>query len=150
MDKHQPTNENANSGEAAGVSVDGGVQAKATKQKKTLNCSDDHINNVVKEIRAAHLQLRSADGDTQLATLPKVLQYLGARGLNTYEGVALGYLRIATRILDLKERWEIRTLREDVVGPDGLWHKGVARYFLVGKRQDFPPTQPELGLEVTA
>ena len=130
--------------EGSGVSKGG--QAKPTAQRKKRFCSDDHIKNVVREIQAAGLQLRSTDGDTQLATLPKVLQYLGTRGLNTYEGVALGYLRIATRILDLKESWEIRSLREDVVGPDGLWHKGVARYVMVGKRKDLPPAQPELDL----
>lgn len=111
-----------------------GVQAKATAQKKSFNCDDHHINNIVKEIQAANLQLRSTDGDTQLATLPKVLQYLGNRGLNTYEGVALGYLRIATRIRDLKDDgWQIGSLREDVVGPDGMWHKGVGRYFLLSQ-----------------
>lgn len=117
-----------------GPSSVAGVQAEATKQKKTLNCSDDHINNIVKEIQAANLQLRSTDGDTQLVTLPKVLQYLGNRGLNTYEGVALGYLRIATRIRDLKDDgWQIGCLREDVVGPDGMWHKGVGRYVLLSQ-----------------
>lgn len=134
MIKHPYEMENANSGEAAGVGVAGGGEAKATAQRKRINCDADHIKNVVQEIRAVGLQLRSTDGDTQLATLPKVLQYLGNRGLNTYEGVALGYLRIATRIRDLKDDgWQIGCLREDVVGPDGLWHKGVARYYLLSQ-----------------
>lgn len=143
MKVHTP-NENA-SGQA-GVSVAGG-QAKATKQKQTRYCSANSINKVIREIRKAGLQLRSTSGDTQLETLPKVLQYRGARGLNTYEGVAAGYLRIATRVKELQEVWEIQSLREDVVGPDGMWHKGVARYVLIGKRKNLPPAQQSFDLE---
>jgi hypothetical protein len=36
-------------------------------------------------------------------TLRMALQYRGARGLNTYEGTAAGYMRMATRIKELKE-----------------------------------------------
>lgn len=138
------TNENARGEAGAGVGVGG--EAKATAQRKKLFCGDDHIKNVVREIHAVGLQLRSSDGDTQLATLPKVLQYLGPRGLSTYEGVALGYLRLATRIKELKEVWEIHTVREDVQGPDNLWHVGIARYILTGKKKDLIPVQPELDL----
>lgn len=109
---------------------------RATKQKKT-HYSDHHsINNVLAEIRAAGLRLSNTSGDTQIATLPKVLAHFGPRGLSTYEGVAAGYLRIATRVKELKETWVINTLREDVIGPDGLFHKRVARYILIGKRKD--------------
>jgi hypothetical protein len=121
-------------------------KAKAPKQKRTRYCSTNSINKVVREIRKAGLQLRSTSGDTQLETLPKVLQYRGAKGLSTYEAVAAGYLRIATRVKELKETWEIHSLREDVVGPDGLFHKGVARYVLVGKRKNLPPAQQSLDL----
>jgi hypothetical protein len=129
----------------------GGVRAKdgkggTIKQKKRRYCSTNSINKVVREIWKAGLQLRSTSGDTQLETLPKVLQYRGARGLNTYEGVAAGYLRIATRVKELKETWEIHSLREDIIGPDGMWHKGVARYVLVGKRKNLPPAQQSLDL----
>ena len=141
--KIQSPNKNA-SGQA-GVSVAGG-QAKATKQKRTRYCSTNSINKVVREIRQAGLQLRSTSGDTQLETLPKVLQHRGARGLNTYEGVAAGYLRIATRVKELQEIWEIQSLREDIVGPDGMWHKGVARYVLIGKRKNLPPAQQSFDL----
>jgi len=126
--------------------VGGGGQAPTTKQKKTYDCGADHIRYVVNEIQWAGLQLRSTAGDTQLTTLPKVLEYFGARGLSTYEGQAAGYLRIATRIKELKETWEIISLREDVIGPDGLFHKGVARYVLIGKRKDLPPAQEQLDL----
>lgn len=133
------------SGEA-GVHVAGG-QAKATKQKTVRYSGTHSINKVVREIQREGMQLRSTAADTQLETLPKVLQHFGARGLSTYEGVAAGYLRIATRIKELKETWEIASLREDVIGPDGLFHKGVARYVLIGKRKNLPPAQQSLDLE---
>lgn len=134
-----PTKENA-SGEA-GVHVDHAGGPETTEQKKTISCSSHHINNVLKEIRIAGLRLRSSAGDTQLETLPKLLQHMGPRGLNTYEGVAAGYLRIATRIKDLEDAWVINSFRENVIGPDGLFHKGVARYVLVGKRKGIQPVQ---------
>lgn len=121
-------------------------KANAREQKRTCYCTTNSINKVVREIRQAGLQLRSTAADTQLETLPKVLHYRGAKGLSTYEAVAAGYLRIATRIKELKETWEIHSLREDVVGPDGLFHKGVARYVLVGKRKNLPPAQQSLDL----
>jgi hypothetical protein len=130
----------------AGVSVVGG-QAKATKQKKAIYCGSNHIKKRMQEIRRAKLQLRSTASDTQAETLPKVLQYFGARGLNTFEGQAAGYLRIATRIKELQDIYEIASLREDVIGPDGLFHKGVARYVLIGKRKDLPPAQQCFDLE---
>jgi hypothetical protein len=124
-----------------------GGQAKTTKQKSALNCSDDHISKLVEEIAEVGLRLRSTSGDTQLHTLPRVLKHLGARGLNTYEGTAAGYLRLATRIKELQDEYEIASHREDVFGPDGLLHKGVARYVLIGKRQH-QSRQGQLELEV--
>ena len=129
----------------AGVSV-AGLQAKATKQKKAIYCGAHHINKRMQEIRRAGLQLRSTASDTQAETLPKVLQYFGARGINTYEGQAAGYLRIATRVKELQNIYEIASLREDVIGPDGLFHKGIARYVLIGKRKNLPPLQQPLNL----
>lgn len=119
----------------AAVNVVGG-QAKTTKPKQARFSTANNIATLVEEIRQAGLQLRGTDADTQQVTLPKVLQYLGARGLNTYEGVALGYLRVATRVKELKDAWDIVTVREDVIGPDGLFHKGVGRYVMLGKRKD--------------
>jgi hypothetical protein len=130
-----------------GFSDVAGGQAKATAQKSALNCNDDHISKLVEEIAEVGLRLRSSSGNTQLATLPKVLQYLGSRGANTYELVALGYLRAATRIKDLENEYEISSLREDVFGPDRLLHKGVARYVLIGKRCQ-KAKQAQLELEV--
>lgn len=140
-----PQNEKA-TGQGGFSNVVGG-QAKSTKQKTAVICNSNHISKVVGEVESAGFRLRNSSGGTQLATLPKVLEYLGARGLSTYEGVALGYCRIATRVLDLKDEYEIATVREDTIGPDGLLHKGIARYVLIGKRTD-APRQGQLELEV--
>jgi len=102
-------------------------------QSKINNCSADDIAKVVRELSEHGLALNSASGATQMATLPKALQHRGARGLSTYEAVAAGYLRIATRVKELKSNWDIITLRESYVGPDGLFHAGVARYVLIGR-----------------
>lgn len=136
-------------GQGSSLIVAGG-QAKSTAKRKKLSCGEHDIKNLVRLVHAADLQLRSTATDTQQATLPKVLEFLGPRGLNTYEGVALGYLRIATRIKELKETYDIGTVREDVVGPDGLWHIGVARYYLIGKKKPIAPAQQDLGFEVPA
>lgn len=121
-------------------------QGKATFEQNRIKCTND-IAKVVGDLQAKGLALQSASGDTQLATLPKVLQYLGPRGLSTYEGVAAGYLRIATRVKELKSTWEIVTLRESYVGPDGLYHHGVARYVLTGRRKGIVDAQGSLDLE---
>lgn len=102
-------------------------------QSKFNNCSADDIAKVVQELSEHGLGLQSASGATQMATLPKALQHRGPRGLSTYEAVAAGYLRIATRIKELKSTWDILTVRESYVGPDGLFHAGVARYILIGR-----------------
>lgn len=108
----------------------------AVQSKKAFQCSAESITNVCDELRAAGIALRAADGRTQIDTLRRVLEFRGPRGLNTYEGTAAGYLRLAGRVRELKETWDIHTLREDVIGPDGLLHKGIARYVLLGRRQD--------------
>lgn len=136
------SNENGSRRKAADK-VAGG-QAKATK-KQIKNLYPYSISAIVKELRAQGLALRSTATDTQLNTLPKVLQYLGERGFSTYEAQAAGYLRIATRIKELKDAWDIITEREDVIGPDGLMHRGVGRYKLLGKKQS---PQLDLGLGV--
>jgi hypothetical protein len=140
--------QNENASTAGGAHVDQAGGPKATGQKKALHCGANHISKFVGEIESVGLRLRSAAGDTQLATLPKVLGYLGSRGANTYELVALGYLRAATRVKDLEDRYSIASLREDVVGPDGLLHKRVARYVLLGQRKNLTPAQSQLDLGV--
>lgn len=113
------------------------------KSKKIFDCGTENITKVCEELRAAGVGLQSADGRTQRATLHRALEFRGPRGLNTYEGTAAGFLRMATRILELKAAWDIYTVIEDVVGPDGLVHRGVARYILRGRRQDIPPMRPD-------
>lgn len=113
--------------------------------QKVVDCGAKNITAVCQELIAAGVGLRFTDGRTQLETLRRALEYRGPRGLNTYEATAAGYLRCATRIFDLKENWDIYTLKEDVVGPDGLLHRGVARYILRGRRQDLHvPRQADL------
>ncbi|GIZ54061.1 helix-turn-helix domain-containing protein [Noviherbaspirillum aridicola] len=125
--------ENDNATGQGGVGIAGG-QAKAMGQNKVLECSADHITRLVRELQDNGVGLNSSAGERQLSTLPKVLAFLGDRGLNTYEGTAAGYARLATRIQDLEaDGWIIESRRENVIGPDGLFHRGVARYILVGR-----------------
>jgi hypothetical protein len=125
--------------------------AEPARKQKVIDCGSENIRTVCQELRIAGVELRAADGRSQLETLRRALEHRGAHGLNTYEGTAAGYLRFATRIFDLKEEaWEIYTLKEDVIGPDGLLHKGVARYVLMGRRKGVQkaaptPSQPGLG-----
>jgi hypothetical protein len=121
-------------------------KGKATSRYGQIKCTND-IAKVVRDLQANGLALKSASGSTQLDTLPKALKHLGPRGMSTYEGVAAGYLRIATRVKELKATWEILTLRESYVGPDGLYHQGVARYVLTGKKRhaDHPQACLDLG-----
>ena len=125
------------------------IQVGASAQtQKVVDGGAENITSVCEELRAAGVALRAADGRTQVETLCRALQHRGARGLNTYEGTAAGYLRLACRVRELKEKWDIYTLREDVIGPDALLHKGVARYVLLGRRKDLPkatPAQQQLG-----
>jgi hypothetical protein len=119
----------------------------ASREAATAKQIDNaYLTAFANRIKAAGLALRSSSGGTQLATLPKVLEYLGSRGANTYELVALGYLRAATRIKELEDRYLITPILEDVIGPDGLLHKRVARYIMIGKRKDLPPAQGQLDL----
>lgn len=139
-----PQNEKATG--QGGFSKVGGGQAK-TKHKRVFHCNAQHISNFCQNLAKNGLALRSTAADTQLETLPKVLQFLGTTGLNTYEGTAASYLRTATRIKELKETWEIHSLREDVIGPDGLYHRNVARYVLIGKKKQLLPPQMSFDLE---
>ena len=66
--------------------------------QKIVDCGAENITSVCQELRAAGVSLRSADGRTQLETLRRALEYRGSRGLNTYEGTAAGYMRLATRV----------------------------------------------------
>lgn len=112
--------------------------------QKVIDCGAQNITDVCQELTAAGVSLRSTDGATQLETLRRALQFRGPHGLNTYEGTAAGYLRMATRVKELRENWDIYTVREDVIAPDGLVHKGVARYILRGRRHDRPtPAAPQ-------
>jgi len=124
-----------------------GKAAPKNKQKKHLFCGTVHISRLRRKLESAGLGLRDTSGRTQCETLLRVLQYLGPCGINTPEGVGLGFARIATRVFDLEIKgWRIDTLREDVITVDGLKHKGIARYVLIGRRSDFIDPQGSLDL----
>lgn len=118
-------------------------------KKKTFLCGVKHTSDLRRELQEKGLALSSTSGQSQRDTLLRILQYLGARGLNTPEGVGLGFYRIATRIQELEERgWAIASLRETLVGADGYKHTGIARYVLQGRarRQANPQRSLDLGV----
>lgn len=138
-----------NAPECGGVQVTelaGGVTAIP---KDAFICSDEHITKLRSQVAAEGLALRDTSGQTQCDTLLRVLRHRGAKGINTPEGVGLGYLRIATRVQELEERgWLIASYRERILGADGLAHNGIARYCLLGRKADpAAPAQGTLDLE---
>lgn len=107
----------------------------AAKKKQVLRCDDRRIQVLRDEMRGTGLALRDTTGKTQCQMLVHVLKYLGNRGLNTLEAVGLGYYRIATRIQELEAAgYIIVTVRESVIGSEGLLHVGIVRYILLEKR----------------
>lgn len=134
--------------------VKGGAQVtqragRVKGKKKEFLCGVKHTSNLRRELQEQGLALSSTSGQSQRDTLLPILQYLGARGLNTPEGVGLGFYRIATRIQELEERgWSIASLRETLVGADGYKHTGIARYVLQGRarHQDNPQRSLDLGV----
>lgn len=138
---------NTSSWEAAGVSVAVGREAKAASKQGAFRCGVKHISKLRRELQRNGLALRDTTGRTQCNTLLRVLQYLGARGINTPEGVGMGFYRIATRIQELEaEGWLIASQRESIIGADNMVHVGIARYVLLGRRSDIPEAQGRLDL----
>lgn len=126
----------------------GGSPKDNPQQAKAFHCGVQHIHKLQIELQSLGLGLRDTNGQTQCQALLLILQYLGVRGINTLEGVGLGFYRIATRIQDLEDAgWEIASMRENLIGSDGLFHKGIARYVFLGKRKDILPAQLDLDLE---
>ena len=123
-----------NAPECGGVQVTELAGGVTVIPKDAFNCNDEHIIKLRNEIAAVGLALCDTSGQTQCDTLLRVLQHRGGKGINTPEGVGLGYLRIATRIQELEERgWRIASYRERIIGADGLPHNGIARYCLLGR-----------------
>lgn len=114
----------------------------AVQSKKIFNCSTENITAVCEELSKNGIELRNASGAAQREVLLRALQFRGSRGINTFEGTAAGFLRTATRVLEIKRTWNIYTLKEDVIGPDGLLHKGIARYVLLGRRKSLCDPAP--------
>ena len=110
----------------------------------TRHIKKRQIDELRAEIAKVGLALHSAQGDAQLEMLPKVLRYLGPRGLGTLEGQGLGYMRIATRIQDLEAMgFTIFVDREHVVSDDGLLHPRMARYILIAEPPAAPAIKPQ-------
>lgn len=123
--------------------------AASTRSTSTFRCGVQHIGALRRELKAKGLYLRNAAGITQRQTLLLILQYLGARGLNTLEGAGIGFYRIATRIQELEaDGWQIASQRERLIGADGLLHSGIARYVLIGRRVDAVDVQGSLWSDV--
>lgn len=121
----------------------GGVNSK----NKIFRCGVQHTSKLRRELQAKGLALGDTVGLSQRQTLLRVLKYLGSRGINTPEAVGVGFYRVATRIQELEaEGWRIASLRECLVGADGLEHRGVARYVLLKGRARHSP-QLALDLE---
>lgn len=122
-----------------------GNRGKHYATTTAFHCGTSHTSKFRDDISASGLGLKNTSNVNQCAMLLLVLKHLGASGINTAEGEACGYLRIATRIQELEERgWEILSLRENVIGADGLFHKGIARYVLAGRKVDLPVMQLEI------
>ncbi|MBC3806157.1 hypothetical protein H8K52_02210 [Undibacterium seohonense] len=116
------------------------------RQGNMLRCDTKHISNLRKELASKGLALLSANGESQARTLPKVLRYLGNRGINTKEAEGCGYYRIATRIQEMEaSNYVITSNRETIIGADGLVHRGIARYVLLRDNTE-PNPQGELDL----
>lgn len=142
-----PTKQNAR--KKAGANVDQAGGLNSTGKNKIFKCGVVHISKLRRELQRAGLSLRDTTGRTQCETLLRVLQYLGDRGINTLEGVGVGFYRIATRIQELETSgWHILSQRERLAGADGLIHVGVARYILLGRKADFVDPQGTLELVV--
>ena len=115
------------------------------RKGNVLLCGVRHLAALRRELAGQGLALRNTRGVTQLQTLVKVLEYLGQRGINTPEGTGLGFYRLATRIGELEEAgYVIASRREAVIGADGLYHVGIARYIMLGRRED--GASPQLAL----
>lgn len=134
---NKPTKQNApNQGGAPFTKRAGRV----TGQKNVFRCGNQHTSKLKIELQAQGLALTDSSGRSQCETLLRVLKYLGPRGINTLEGNACGYLRIATRIQELQALGHvILSPRENLIGPDGLFHQGIARYVWIGHGQQFNP-----------
>lgn len=133
-------------GGASSTKLAGGVGG----QIKVVRCSNAHITRLRRQLGAAGLMLSSTKTETQIETLLKILQHRGEAGINTPEGVGIGFARIATRVFDLELiGWRIETIREDVITADGLKHRGIARYVLRGWRGGSDDPQRTLDLEAS-
>lgn len=126
----------------AGLNVELSRPAQSTELSGNSVCDADHISKLIRDLYKNGVGLKSSSKISQRTTLLRALQFRGVLGLNTFEGTAAGYCRLATRIHELQGAgWDIVSLRETVVGPDNLIHKKIARYVLIGMKCA-PPQLP--------
>ena len=124
-----------NASHQRGVNPVRGTDESNRTKKKILLCDDKHFARLRQELFEAGLSLKVVRQNRYLSLL-SILQYLGARGFNTMEGAACGFVRIAPRIQELRRAgWEIVVRREAVVNEDGVQYFGIARYVLVGRSE---------------
>ena len=110
------------------------------KSKKIYRCGVQHTTKFRKEIERVGLALKDSSTEVQIETLIKILLYRGSKGINTLEGMACGFLRIATRINEIKaEGYIIEKSEENVIGSDGIVHRGIARYFMKSLEKRISP-----------
>lgn len=118
-----------------------GGKVKA-KNQIIFRCGVKHTSKFRLEMEEAGLGLSDPSATTQCDCLLRVLKYRGGKGINTLEGVACGFLRIATRVQELQEEGHhIITALETVITADGLVHRGIARYILLAEAPNDPPQQ---------
>ncbi|GAC1611134.1 MAG: hypothetical protein NVS3B3_21610 [Aquirhabdus sp.] len=137
----------SNKGVIRHTKLGGTVKAK---NEKIFRCGVQHTSKFRLAIEEAGLGLDDPSATTQCACLLRILQYRGAEGINTLEGVACGFLRIATRIQELQaDGHHIIAVPETVISADGLVHRRIARYILL-KEAPIESPQRCLDLEVAA
>lgn len=122
------------------------LAGRVKTKKKVFSCGVQHTSKFRLEIEAAGLGLTDASATTQRQALLLILIYRGSKGINTIEGNACGFLRIATRIQELEdEGYTIASIKETARTSDGLIHRGIARYILMNQSAKEDP-QGELDL----
>jgi hypothetical protein len=115
-------------------------------KEKAFRCGVQHTSKLRLELENMGLGLSDTSAKTQCHTLLRILEYRGSLGMNTLEGMACGFIRLATRIQELEELgYPIESRRESAIGADGLLHHGIARYVLLS---DTPTPSPQASFDL--
>jgi hypothetical protein len=109
---------------------------------KIVICSLEYIARLCQFFKAVSILPSVTKTNTQRICLLKILQLRGEAGLSTPEGLGCGFARLATRIYELRSSgWQIETVYENAIYPDGLLHLRTARYIFRGRCADLHQTQ---------